>query len=141
MFGFDDWVFAEKLNFPSTAEEDIDVGLIISGTAISGSWTISDIWGIDVSPVGVITDVMFVLKGGQGNNTNPNYQGYLITQGATSGSFDTPFFNLNNGNAKDISHISVYVRSGDPPLVPEPSSLLVWGSLAISGIALGRRRG
>ena len=41
MFGFGDWVFAEKAIDP---EEDIDIGLTLLGTDFAGTWTIDNIW-------------------------------------------------------------------------------------------------
>ncbi|QEG34227.1 PEP-CTERM sorting domain-containing protein [Bythopirellula goksoeyrii] len=124
MFGFSDWVFAEKFEFP-VVDEDIDIGLTITGGDISGTWSINNVWGS-------FQDIMLILKGGSGNNTQEEYVGYLLVTGDTSGAYTTPFFNANNGNAKEISHVSAYVRG-----VPEPATWMLLG-LALGTLSLRR---
>lgn len=133
MFGYDDWVFAEKDDdIDGTDETDIDVGFTLTGDTLGGEWSIDDIWGLYDS-------VMIVIKGG-GGNINPNvYVGYLIEFGETMGSFMTPFANANNGNEANISHMSIYVRGEPRQSVPEPSTLMLLG-LGLVGIGVARRR-
>jgi hypothetical protein len=71
---------------------------------------------------------MLVFKGGASANIEPNiYVGYLIADGATSGTYLTPFKNLNGkGNATGISHISAYYRI-QQNTVPEPQMLVLFG--------------
>ena len=145
MFGFSDWEFAGK-----TLEAEagaIDIGLSAIGGGLSGSWSISDIW-----PSG-IADLMLVFKGGVSKEPG-SYVGYLITHGATSGLYTTPFRNPNGkGSATDTSHISAYVRyadiiNPDPDpdpdpedvhSVPEPASLVLLGC-GFAALAHVRRR-
>lgn len=131
MFGFSDWVFAEKLNFPSSPEESIDIGLTVVGGEESGTWAINNVWG-------AYADVMLVLKGGSGNNTQPTYVGYRLVQGDTAGTYATIFANATGGgagNPKEISHISAYVRA-----IPEPGSLSLSAIGLVATCFLRRRR-
>ena len=75
MFGFDDWLFAEK-GFDT--EELVGFGLALTGDAISGAWSIDDVW----TTLGV-TRIMFVFK--DGAHIPDTYVGYLLLTGATSG--------------------------------------------------------
>jgi hypothetical protein len=74
-----------------------------------------------------------------------HYVGYLITDGATSGAYVTPFRTpTGRGGAADLSHISAYIRLAPPdhevPSVPEPSMLLLFGGgLAMLARALRRK--
>jgi hypothetical protein len=127
LFGFTDWIFAEK---GFEAEQAIDVGLFIFGNAKAGVWSLDEaIWS-------VYSDVMIVLKGGNGDTLPSSYVGYLLEEGASWGTYLSPF--LNGSKRKDISHISIYVRSGDTA-VPEPTTLALIG-LGLVGIAYLRRR-
>lgn len=125
MFGFDDWIFAEKA-FDS--DEAVDIGLSIVGDTISGLWSIDDIWNtMDVS------SLMLVFKGGNGQPDH--FVSYLITPGATSGEYLTPFINAASGNPKDISHIAAYFRTGVRVSTSEPASL----ALLVLGLYAMRR--
>jgi hypothetical protein len=125
MFGYTDWLFAEKVL--EDPEQDIDIGLVITGDEQGGTWSIDDVWGS-------YSHIMLVLKGGAGIIEPPVYVGYLLVNGDTSGSYTTPFAIGNNGNPTDISHISAYVR-----LVPEPTSIVLVG-FSLVGFAAMRRR-
>jgi hypothetical protein len=117
MFGFDDWLFAEK-GFDT--EELVDFGLTLTGDAISGTWSIDDVW----TTLGV-TEIMFVFK--DGAHIPDTYVGYLLLTGATSGTYMSPFTHSSgSGVPTEISHISVYYRIGDRT-VPEPSLLALLG--------------
>lgn len=129
MFGFSDWIFAEKVL--ESPEQDHDLGLQVSGGVISGIWSIDDVW----TTMGV-SDVMLVFKGGNGRNLQPDdYVGYLLAFGATSGAFETPFTNGNAGNPTGISHISAYYRVNIQQ-IPEPGLLTLMGF----GFAVAARR-
>lgn len=134
MFGYDDWLFAQKDDdLDGTDETNIDIGFALVGNLLSGEWSIDDIWGLYDS-------VMIVVKGGAGNISPDVYVGYLIEFGETMGSYDTPFVSGAgpDQNPADISHISVYVR-GDGQSVPEPGTLALLG-LGLVGLGIARRR-
>jgi hypothetical protein len=125
MFEYGDWFFAEKVL--EDPEQVIDIGLTLTGDEQGGMWSIDDVWGS-------YSDIMLVFKGGGGNVEPSVYVGYLLVNGDTSGTYTTPFFNDNNGNPTDISHVSAYVRH-----MPEPSSIVLVG-LSLVGFAAMRRR-
>jgi len=132
MFGFDDWLFAEK-GFDT--EVDVDFGLTLTGDAISGTWSIDDVW----TTLGV-TEIMFVFK--DGKHIPDTYVGYLLLTGATSGTYMSPFSHKSgSGVPTEISHLSVYYRIGDtpPPPVPEPSLLALLGLGAAASVRRIRR--
>ena len=128
MFGFTDWIFAEK---GIEQEEEIDVGLAILGDGKSGTWSLNPAaWNI-------YSYLLLVLKGGNGNTTLPFYVGYLLENGQSSGSYLSPF--LDGPRRKDIGHFTVYVRGDRDTQVPEPTTLALIG-LGLVGIAYMRRR-
>ena len=128
MFGFSDWLFAEK-GFDS--DEEIDVGFTIVGDSKSGTWS------LDPSTWDIYSDVLLVLKGGNGNTIPPFYVGYLLQEGQDAGNYLSPFF--SGLRRKDISHMSVYVRGDGDTSVPEPTTLALIG-LGLVGLAYIRRR-
>lgn len=135
MFGFTDWEFAQRDNdLDGTDETNIDIGLSITGDMTSGDWSIDDVW----ASLGV-THVMLVFKGG--NAAEPDdYVGYLITFGATSGTYLTPFSQPGDADAaQEISHISAYIRRDGGMRMPEPGTTLLFG-LGLLAVAAARRR-
>ena len=131
MFGYTDWHFAEKVL--EDPEEYIDIGLVLTGGVQNGTWSINDVWD-------TYSHVMLVFKGGGGNIEPSKYVGYLLVNGDTSGTYMTPFSNLNNGNPTDISHVSGYVRVKPPgEEIPEPASIALVG-LLLGAIAIRRWR-
>jgi PEP-CTERM motif len=148
-FDFTDWIFDGKWNSPDKDKGETDFTddsdlYNFTGDAQRGTFTRDYTLPADFS------DVMFVVKDGQGTTL----VGYLISTATESGSYFSPFtnppFTDANGatatDAKDISHISVYYRGeggtggeclpgiplGSPECltVPEPGAL----SLAALGL-------
>ena len=135
------WTFASKdddLN--GTDEVAIDIGFTITGGLQSGNWSVDSDFFTNYS------ELLLVIKGGTGNNTQPNYASYLVTAtDGTFGTYSTPFFNANGGgagNPKNISHITAYVRGGGTPApVPEPSTFALFGAaFAMLGFVSYRSR-
>lgn len=142
-FGFNDWTFREKLNFPDGFDPnnptyDHEVGGAGSiGFSIEGRGTGNpENWSVSLPNLTGI-DLMIVLKGG--NKALPNATvAYLAN--AVSGTYLSTFFDEKNGvfNVKEISHMSVYTR-GSISDVPLPASLPLL-LVGIGGLALLRRR-
>jgi hypothetical protein len=117
-FGFDNWVFTGKTEYKDNEGQ-------------SGTWNISNLFPNSWD------DIMLVFK--SGNNTT--LVGYLLQDGVTSGTWASPFEKsiFNVPNTRDVSHISVYYRVGQPTppqSVPEPGSLvalsLIGGAMVLS---------
>lgn len=123
MFGFTDWVFAEKAIEP---EVSFNIGLMVLGTDQAGTWQIDNIWPF-------VDNVMLVLKDGNNDDVEPRtYVGYLLTDGEVSGTYSTPFLKSTDESLKDISHISAYFRGGNIS-VPEPATAALLG-LALAAL-------
>lgn len=130
MFGFSDWLFDAK-------DDDLDgvnagpnsLSLTLIGDVLSGTWSIAS------NAFSIYSDIMLVFKDGNGS---PNtYVGYLLN--STSGGYTTPFTNPANGNPKDISHVSIYVRGNGTTIVSEPAMLGLL-SLGLLSLVIARRR-
>jgi hypothetical protein len=135
MFGFDDWMFAQKdddLDLAGVDETYFDMGLSLTGGTKNGTWSINNIWS-------EATEVMLVFKGG--DDANPNtYVGYLLSNGIITGAYESPFTKLKNGEIKlkGISHVTAYVRG---VTIPEPGTFALLGlGLAIMGFASRKKR-
>lgn len=130
MFTYNDWIFAGRDNGLDGQEgtTSIPINLVLTGGTLAGTWSINS------TIFSLYEMVMLVFK--DGNGIPPNYVGYLfdIFDG-TTGTYSSPFANSVNGNPKEISHVSVYVRgvgacpSGNcsPPVgeVPLPAGILL----------------
>ena len=131
MFGFSDWLFAQKDDdLDGIDSTTIDIGLSLIGDTLSGTWSINDIWSL-------YSDVMLVFK--EGNGIPDTYVGYLLVSGDTAGLYSSPFINPANGNLKNISHVTAYVRGDGDMMVPEPGTLALLG-IGLFGMGLASRR-
>lgn len=124
VFGFNDW---------AEVQDDTDV----SGT--SGEWSTT-------VNLAAYTDVMIVLKGGNGNGIDPsNYVAYrapILTNESSgsdyyfSGTWDSPF---EKNGPTDVSHYTIYARGQTSP-VPIPAAAWLFGSALIGMVGVGARR-
>lgn len=138
LHGFGDWQYAGKFDFDTDSFEagSVNAGFTVSKGLQSGTFDFAD------NLFSLFANAMIVIKGASGNNTQENYVGYLLSSLLSpDGTYATPFFNDNNGNAKNISHISAYVR-GTPDTVNEvPLPAAAWMLIAaLGGLGLLRRR-
>lgn len=112
-FGFDDWIFVKK-----------------DGEGQNG------IWSINAALWASYSEIMLIFKDG----ADTTLMGYLLADGATSGTWESPFrepeFDFNPDNKiKDVSHISYYVR-GAVTQVPDTGSIvLMLIGLAFLGVS------
>ena len=129
LFGFSDWQFQGK------DAESIDISNAFPAyNTLTGDYNLNsfvkDSW----------TNIMLVLKGGQGNINPENYVGYLVAQDNTgnwTGTWTTPFMN-KQGNDADVSHISLYYREGTTTEIPTPA--LLPGLIGMSVASLRKKK-
>lgn len=135
------WTFGGKV---------LENGVTSSGVFSIGSANVTGgTWSVASNFFSQYSELLIVLKGGNGNINPDDYVAYLIraVDGVT-GSYATPFKNANNGNAATISHISYYVRGngngggGGVPTVPLPAGmpLMLAGLGAMAFVARRKAR-
>lgn len=121
-FGIDNWVFGGKIGE--------NAGYTGTKSGQSGTWNISSVFQ------NTWEDVMLIFKSGEGTNL----VGYMVQDGKTSGTWDSPFekaaFNFNGNGTKDVSHISVYYKTGAGTTqpVPEPGTILGLMAIGMGGL-------
>lgn len=119
-FGFTDWTYISRTEMGSTQGQ-------------SGSWSVNaNLWDS-------YSDLLLIFKDGK----DTTLLGYLAVDGATGGTWKSPFrepeFNFNpDSKIKDVSHITYYVR-GVVTSVPESSNLVLL-ALGLMGLIVIRRR-
>lgn len=119
-FGFTDWTY-------------------ISRAEMSSSQGLSGTWAADASIWDSYTDLLLIFKDGK----DTTLLGYLAVDGATGGTWESPFrepeFDFNpDSKIKDVSHITVYAR-GVVSNLPESSGLVLL-MLGLVGLVVARRR-
>ena len=124
-FGNTDWVFESKDEFAEGSEVQ------------SGTLTISSLLWSSYS------QIMAIFKSGN-EKSNTFLVGFLLNPGDTSFTYTSPFF-IDNGETRNISHISIYGRdddgnTGGPGVVPLPAGLPLLASALGIGLFLRRRR-
>jgi hypothetical protein len=120
--------WATPPDFPNAADDDLIyngtsyplIGDTNAGSGLSGTLNL-----------GTIGDYLVLFKFGGGNN-NPDWF-ILFLDDASTATWE--LFNGGNG----LSHVTVWGDPGDTPQVPEPASLLLFGS-GLLGAAAAKRR-
>lgn len=140
--GFVNTLWGNSWTFATRSDENVDSGVLVNGInfAVSeqnlGTWTLTGTG----TPLPQYFDFVGVLKQGTG------YAAYLFDEVLFDGNDGgTYIINFSKIPTVDVSHISIYARSGDTPnppaLVPEPTSLLLAGlAIAVAGVASRRRK-
>ena len=133
-FGITDWSFIEKNDPPVEGTGS----LVTTGTTQGGTWTIN---GFD-------SNLLYLLTFKAGNVNSGVRPGVVIAYliETATGSWTSPFFNANNNNRKDTSHISLFSTTSTPdgfdPQVPVPAALpLMLTAIGVAGFMARRRRG
>jgi hypothetical protein len=135
-FGTNTWAATSVLQFDPSNDQ-------------TGSWTVPSVNF-------AAYDYMIVFKDG----SDTNLIGFLLNEEASTGSWKTPFtdppFNFNNNQTKNVSHFSIFQRTGsityDPCVAdpqapgcnpgdpaPEPATMALVG-LGLLGASIARRR-
>lgn len=135
------WSLGAKDNIGGSDSSNTVLGITFSVVATAGK---SGSWTVNGTGPGLPTtlDLIGVLKGS--NNYAAFFFDNVAFDGSSGGNWSISFVN-NGGRIPDLSHLSVYVRAGDPgggtppQAIPEPASIALAG-LAMLGAGLASRR-
>lgn len=114
------------------------------GGAQSGTWTLTVQEDPSSPDLPLVFDLLGVLKGSNDFATYL-FSAELFTAANTTGSgtWEVVFATAGNGNIPNLSHLTVYARSGGTPpeTLPEPGSLALLSIAALgAGFVIRRRR-
>jgi len=145
-FDITEWKFDGKLDSPPQGGTTwTDTSNLVTFD-LGGSLGQGGTFSIDASTWDAVGDLMFVFK--RPATAGPTVSGlvaYLISSGATDGSFSTPFLEPpfsfpGAGTSRDLSHVSVYFTDATVPVpAPAMAGLMALGLLGM-GLVAGRRR-
>lgn len=143
MFGYTDWSFIAKDDDLNGTNQGVTSALTITNVVSGADGPISGNWQVNYGP---FAEILFVIKGGQGQTIEPDqYVGYLLKKlvDGTTGTFTSPFSNTKNQNATGISHITIYGRGdgGGVGFIPVPAGLpLLLTAMGLGGFMSWRKR-
>lgn len=116
----------------------------------SGAGTTTGIWALMASPTAPATlpvYVDFIVSLKSGNEDALWLFDDVRVDGADTGSWTSVFTTGGNGNLKNVSHMTLFVRQGtdpDAPVapseIPEPSALALVGLAALAATGARRRK-
>jgi hypothetical protein len=134
-FGTNDWSQITKIDTNSTQNAYNNGILIISNGVRSGNDLVSGDWSILSSLWQTYDAITLVLK--DGNKDGVFYTAWLLQEGISSGSWAMPDRNL--------SHMTIYGSNTDlatdnPPAVPVPAAVWLFGSGLLGLIGAARRK-
>ncbi|MFA5984463.1 MAG: PEP-CTERM sorting domain-containing protein [Methylococcaceae bacterium] len=148
-FGGTDWLFSLRDDSPGNPGSGSNSFFGLNWTLSvdsgkTGNWILSIADPLPVSlPISI--DFLAVLKGGTSWSAYFFDNEVFTTVGSSSGTFNIVFIN-NGGQIPDISHLTLYARSGDLPLtasgdsVPEPTTVLMLGLGMLGLVGIRRLR-
>lgn len=115
----------------------------------SGAGTTTGIWALMASPTAPATlpvYVDFIVSLKSGNEDALWLFDDVRVDGADTGSWTSVFTTGGNGNLKNVSHMTLFVRQGTDPdavvpsEIPEPSALALIGLAALAATGARRRK-
>lgn len=128
VFSQTDWVQIAKDNDLNGTDEGNAAAMTVTGSQVAGTLSIADFVFDTYATVAV------VLKSGGGNVNIDKWVAYEVVKIAGDYDYKSIFLNNNNGNQKNLSHISLY-GAGKMSAVPLPAGglllLTAFGAFAL----------